>query len=262
MSARSTRCSVLPKPCWHDLLDNASACGESEPTVQAALARYKNERYWPGYKRFVVAPGGPVPAPVLAAPGKDRLCMRPWRGSFAEQQAVTFERCPQKTSERQHRWSSAKLYEWKMVPALAKPAQGACDNVDRSASEHRVRLVPTAAPHLCLSAPAFAVSGCSSGLLAPYERPEALRVDYATRMRKMEERRQRRERAKGKTQDAETRSRRSAEKLLRQQEKRAQQQADFTTRRKRQAVRRQRLRVEARSSAFGLQKRRGTNVKS
>ena len=229
--------TVLPKPCWGGLSKDPAACGDSEPTINIALKRYKNEKLWPGYKRFVVAPDGPASAAVLATPGKDRLCMQTWRGFFKEGQSITFVKCPQKGAVGKHKWKSTTLFEWQMLSMLDKSvAQG-------QPVERRVRIVPKAAPHLCLSAPALVAYGAQgSEFGGDRPRPAALRLDYATRMHKLELKRNRRDKQKAKALGASGLTQKAAERQRRQEENKAKKQSDFKTRRRQ--VEAKRLRKE------------------
>jgi len=228
--------TVLPKPCWSKLQADPEACGEDDSSLQAARRRFATEKD-PAYKRIVVAPEGPVSAPVLSAPGKDRLCMQPWRGFFREGQPVTFYRCPQRnTLGRAHRWASTEHFEWDALPVRS---EGGEDGVGPE-SEHAVRLVPRAAPHLCLTAGALMEHGVS-GLYRPVGvKPRSLVQDYATRIHAMEDRRQRTERRRTRRQDPRARKAELDEKRQRRREKEQHQEHSFAIRRQRAERKRRR----------------------
>jgi len=256
--------TVLPKPCWSRLEANATACGETEPTLQSALRRYASEKDWPGYKRFVVSPGGPVPAPVLAAPGKDRLCMQPWRGIFQEGQAVTFFQCPRKSQGRAHKWTSASHFEWRMVPVLCYAATGcrprntlgtATDLKGRALAEETagaeqpgvqmaMRIVPKSAPHLCLTAGALLKHGVRDTYRPHGVKFESLKQDYATRMKHIEEKRYRKEHARLKRLGGKDRQAQLEAKQRIRSEKVQQLKHDFDTRKARLAKKRRRKESE------------------
>ena len=94
---------MLEKPCWADLRADPAACGSSEPTIANILTRAKDPRTRPGYGNITLGPGGPLPWPVLAMPGAAHICLRSWRGSFKDRNAVGFQQCPQERSKGRHR---------------------------------------------------------------------------------------------------------------------------------------------------------------
>ena len=155
--------TALPKPCWLHLRANASACGENEPTVLNMLARAKlpKKPYTQGgYDNITLGPGGPQPWPVLANPGSDRLCLRSWRGSFKEGNAVGFHQCPQTRASKKlaptHKWSSLDIYRWE-----ARDVEGGSmqrGERGKGGGERTVRLVPRETPHMCLTAPPLLAS--------------------------------------------------------------------------------------------------------
>jgi hypothetical protein len=157
---------LLPKPCWHELRTNISACGDTEEAVSNALAR---DRRLPESKRtverdgFVVSLAGAVPAArINASAHHDRLCLSVWRGKFVENVAAVFTRCPQGSGRR---WHSRSMYQWQAVPfesSISKRSAGgggiapkhtAVGSTDVIPEGVPLRIVPLAAPHLCLSAP-------------------------------------------------------------------------------------------------------------
>ena len=98
---------------------------------------------------------------------------------------ITFSRCPAKTRHKR-RWASSHLFEWLLLPPLLPTLQPPpTDAADSAASDTAdapdaaaappptalVRLVPKAAPHLCLTATALiahdSASGASSGVASP-----------------------------------------------------------------------------------------------
>lgn len=152
-SCSATR-TVLEKPCWLELKADADACGTSEPTIQNILRRAKDPRTRPGYGNITLGPGGPLPWPVLAMPGGAHMCMRSWRGSYVERNAVSFQQCPQERTRGLHRWGGTQFFAWKLQ------LDGADGSVETSypQPERVVRIQPQQAPHMCLTAPTLADS--------------------------------------------------------------------------------------------------------
>lgn len=133
----------------------AAACGESEPTVLNAIARARNMPLWrrKRYMNITLGPGGPLPWPLLSNTWNDlrQLCMRSWRGSFRDGNAVGFELCPhaqQPREEQVHRWAKVGLFAWDVRSVVSTATSGT-----EQSSRNVVRIVPRAAPHLCLTAP-------------------------------------------------------------------------------------------------------------
>jgi hypothetical protein len=142
---------VLPKVCWAALESDTAACGDSEPQLATHLARYAKRG--PAWRRVAVGPNGPLPAPMLAANDGERLCLGAWRGRFEDGSAATWAACPKagRTGHEQSKWKGPEQLEWAVEPDPVRPGEGG------------VRLVPAAAPHLCLSAPAILAGGRAPG---------------------------------------------------------------------------------------------------
>ena len=140
--------SVLPLSPAKFSTAALAACGDSEPTILNILSRALHPKTRPGYGNISLGPGGPVPWPVLSSRGIEHLCLLSWRSAFKEGNAVGFQQCPrQRISKKSHRWSSTDLFAWDLVPDREMSVGS------KGAPKRGVRLVPRAAPHLCLTAP-------------------------------------------------------------------------------------------------------------
>ena len=86
---------------------------------------------------------------MLAANDGERLCLGAWRGRFEDGSAATWAACPKAggRAHEQSKWKGPEQLEWAVEPDPVRPGEGG------------VRLVPAAAPHLCLSAPAILAGG-------------------------------------------------------------------------------------------------------
>ena len=141
---------VLPKVCWPALETDTAACGDSEPQLATHLARYAKRG--PAWRRVAVGPNGPLPAPMLSANDGERLCLGAWRGRFEDGRRRRGRRARRREKgHEQSKWKGPEQLEWA---------------VERSGAAGRGRrgLVPAAAPHLCLSAPAILAGGVSGGV--------------------------------------------------------------------------------------------------
>ena len=107
-----------------------------------------------------------------------------------------------------------------------------------------MRLTPRSAPHLCLTAPALVAFGASSSEIeqggAIRSLPASLRVDYSTRMRKLELNRLKREQIKARTVAAGGLARKAEERQRRHQELKAKQMEEYKARRRQVEARKMR----------------------
>lgn len=159
--------AVLPKPCWDELGENASACGTSEPAVNNLIKRTR----WGGHtnadaswSRVSIGPSGPAAAAALARGAVGRLCLSTWRSKLREGSPVTFAKCPSSaysnssTATRQRkahrgRWESSTAFEWLVRSTGRARVTGSSPQERAARTVHKVMLRPRSVPHLCLTAP-------------------------------------------------------------------------------------------------------------
>ena len=166
--------SVLPKPCWAELQTTPRACGASEKAL--LNWRYVRER-----TVFEVGPAGPVPSGASGKErgGKDKLCLSTWRGQLAEGSAATFVGCPRESDARRTkahkpRWQAAdSTSQWQLVATRAPHGKPPSRGPRGRPAPVPVHIRPSAAPHLCLSAPSLSLM-----------RGESLTADESLELRK------------------------------------------------------------------------------